>query len=147
MSRTEFDEKTRVKRLRFADFKCEGMVARDDGTKARCNATLTKTRVNFDHDIADGLGGKATFENCRAICRQCHADKTKGDVAAIAEAKRREAAHLGARTRPKVELKSGPFARTEEAIERSRRPSKLDALPPRRSLYADIKTDRKVGAQ
>lgn len=145
MSRTEFTEKVRVKRLRFADFKCEGMVARDDGTKARCSATLTKARVNFDHDIADGLGGKATFENCRAICRQCHADKTKGDVAAIAEAKRREALHIGA-TRPKATMKSPPFARTEEAIERSRRPSKLDSLPARRSLYADVKTVRKVSA-
>lgn len=34
MSRTEFSEKIRVKRLHHAEFKCEGIVTRDDVEKA-----------------------------------------------------------------------------------------------------------------
>jgi 5-methylcytosine-specific restriction enzyme A len=95
--RTEFDEKTRVKRLHFAGFKCEGIVTLDDdGAKARCNAVLTRKRVEFDHDIPAELDGPATFENCRALCQLCHRAKYPADAAKIAEAKRREASHIGA---------------------------------------------------
>jgi hypothetical protein len=143
MSRTEFSAAVRVKRLNFAEFKCEADVTREDGTKTRCNATLVKGRVHFDHEIADGLGGKATFSNCRAICRLCHADKTPGDTSAIARAKRLEAAHVGA-TRPKAELKGADFAKTQKAIDRARRPSKLDSLPPRRPMFKDVKPAKKA---
>lgn len=87
--RVEFSEKVRVQRLHFADFKCEGTVTREDGVKLRCNATLVKGRVEFDHDIAAELGGPATFDNCRAICKICHRVKYPFDAAAIAKAKRR----------------------------------------------------------
>lgn len=95
--RVEFDEKTRVKRLHFCGFKCEGIVTLDDGeTKIRCNAVLTRKRVRFDHDIAAELDGPATFENCRCLCILCDKAKYPGDAAKIAEAKRREASHIGA---------------------------------------------------
>lgn len=94
--RTEFDEKTRLKRLKHCDFKCEGLVTREDGAKLRCNATLVKGRVEFDHDIAAELGGPATFENCRALCKICHRFKYPSDAAKIAKAKRCEIADLGA---------------------------------------------------
>jgi 5-methylcytosine-specific restriction endonuclease McrA len=95
--RTEFDEKTRVKRLHFAQFKCEGLVGLDDGeTTVRCNAVLTRRRVEFDHFVAAELGGQATFDNCRAVCVLCHRAKYPADAAKIAQAKRREAADLGA---------------------------------------------------
>lgn len=143
--RTEFDDKTRVRRLNFADFKCEGIVTREDGAKLRCNATLVKGRVEFDHDIAAELGGPATFENCRALCKICHRFKYPSDAASIAKAKRREAADLGA-TRPAATIKSAGFARTDKAIARAAQPSKLDTLPPRRSLYTDV-TAKKASAQ
>lgn len=105
--RTEFDEKTRVKRLHHADFKCEGMVTREDGTKTRCNATLVKGRVEFDHDIAAELGGPATFENARALCKICHREKYPIDAAKIAKAKRLYAADIGA-TQPEGSIQSRP---------------------------------------
>ena len=113
MPRAEFPDRIKVKRLAFADFKCEGIVTRDDGTKTRCNATLIRGRVQFDHDNPDGLTGDATFSNCRALCKACHADKTPLDVAAIAKAKRREAAHVGA-SAPKGQIKSAGFAKSEK---------------------------------
>lgn len=110
--RVEFDQKTRVKRLTVAEFKCEGVVTRDDGDKVRCNAALARGRVEFDHDLAAELGGLATFENCRALCKICHRTKYPADAAAIAKAKRREAAHVGA-ARPKGQIKSADFPRVE----------------------------------
>ncbi len=119
--RVEFDEKTRVRRLHHAGFKCEGIVTRDDGAKERCNAVLTRKRVEFDHDIPAELGGPATFENCRALCVLCHRAKYPKDAADIAEAKRREIAHLGASapsSRPvaRKEKPPKPALRTAEGL-------------------------------
>lgn len=108
MSRTEFPERIKVKRLHFAEFKCEGIVTRDDGEKVRCNATLARGRVEFDHDIAAELGGEATFDNCKCLCKICHRAKYPGDATKIAKAKRREAGAIGA-SRPAAEIKSKGF--------------------------------------
>lgn len=113
MSRTEFPERIKVKRLHFAEFKCEGIVTRDDGEKVRCNATLARGRVRFDHDNPDQLGGPATFENCRALCLICDKAKYTLDAANIAKAKRREATHIGA-TRPAGKIRSAGFAESAE---------------------------------
>ena len=130
MPRAEFSDRIKVKRLAFAEFKCEGIVTRDDGTKTRCNATLIRGRVQFDHDNPDGLTGKPTFENCRALCKACHADKTPLDVAAIAKAKRREAAHVGA-SAPKGQIKSAGFAKSDKPKREPRA-----SLPPRAMFEA-----------
>ena len=34
--------------------------------------------VEYDHALADGLGGKATLENCIVLCIPCHKAKTHG---------------------------------------------------------------------
>lgn len=128
--RTEFDEKTRVKRLHFADFKCEGVVTREDGEKLRCNATLVKSRVEFDHDIAAELGGPATFENCRALCKICHRAKYPSDAAKIAKAKRLEIADLGASAPSRRPLESRDDFPAPKHPKRGPR----EALPPRK-LY------------
>ncbi len=125
--RIEFPEKVRVKRLTFAQFKCEGVVTLDDETKAQCGAALSRKRVEFDHDIAAELGGAATFENCRALCKLCHRAKYPEDAAKIAQAKRREAAHLGVRAAPAKPLQSAPFAKTEKSLIRQPK----TPLPPR----------------
>lgn len=127
MSRVEFDEKTRVKRLHFADFKCEGVVARDDGSKTRCNATLVKGRVEFDHDIAAELGGPATFDNCRALCKICHREKYPSDAAKIAKAKRREIADLGARVATTKPLQGPGFPMSPKAAARAERGPRIAA--------------------
>lgn len=58
-------------------------------------------RWEIDHVRADGLLGEATLENAKLICKPCHLEKTAQDVKSIAQAKRREAIHLGVRkTKP-----------------------------------------------
>ena len=121
MSYAKFPDRVKVRRLAFAEFKCEGIVTRDDGTKVRCNAVLARTRVHYDHDNPDGLTGLPTFENCRALCRQCHADKTPIDQANIARAKRREAAAAGA-TRPAETIDSPGFPPSDKPKRASREP-------------------------
>lgn len=54
-------------------------------------------RWEIDHVRADGLLGEATLENAKLICKPCHLEKTAQDVKSIAQAKRREAIHLGVR--------------------------------------------------
>lgn len=104
-----------------------------------CEACKSPTRrFQIDHINPDGLTGEPVIENAQLLCDGCYAVKNPQDTSAIAKAKRREAAHLNARTRPKIELKGAPFAKTQEAIERAKKPSKLDGLPPRRAMFMDV---------
>lgn len=57
-----------------------------------CSAELTG-RVEFDHRIARGLGGKQRPEDYDAVLKSCHDAKTHGktgDIAMVAKAKRIE---------------------------------------------------------
>ena len=43
----------------------------------KCGVVLVAGNVNYDHDIAAGLGGRSDLENCRVLCiKICHAKKT-----------------------------------------------------------------------
>ena len=52
---------------------------------------------DVEHRIPLALGGADDESNWSPAHRDCHAGKTKSDVAAIARAKRRKAKHLGIR--------------------------------------------------
>jgi len=42
-----------------------------------CGVVLVAGNVNYDHDVANGLGGEPTLENCRVLCiKICHVKKT-----------------------------------------------------------------------
>ena len=105
MSRKNFSKSVLTARFAHAGGRCEWI---DAETKIRCNAVLVPGRWAGDHDNPDGLTGEPTFENCRALCKPHHLEKTKQDVANIARAKRREAAHVGV-TRPAGKIKSAGF--------------------------------------
>src|ERR1017187_7102081 len=76
--RTEFSNKVKTHAAIRANGNCE-----------ECTRRLLTGDFHFDHEIPDGLGGEATLENCRVLCRSCHAIKTtKADVPRIAKAKR-----------------------------------------------------------
>ena len=111
MTRKNFPKSVIVARFKHCGGKCE-----------TCGVVLKPGGYHADHDNPDGITGEPTFENARILCIQCHAGKTKEDVANIAKAKRREAKHLGA-TKPKG------FARIEK-------PTRIEKpkLPPRK-LY------------
>ena len=69
---------------------------RANGHCEGCTRKLMAGDFHYDHDTPDGLGGEPTLENCRVLCRACHATKTtKNDVPRIAKAKRRFRARVG----------------------------------------------------
>lgn len=104
-----------------------------------CNLVLGKRPYHIDHTIPDALivekrklacdDGKLLGVEC------CHAPKTAKDVADIAEAKRREAVHLGIKAAPSRPIKSAPFQKSAKAAKRVEKP----ALPPRQ-LYQENRT-------
>ena len=76
--RTEFTAKIKAAAALRADGHCEG-----------CSRRLMTGDFHYDHEIPDGLGGDATLENCRVLCRSCHKIKTTtADVPRIAKSKR-----------------------------------------------------------
>ena len=121
MARKEFSKAVKVACIKRATV---------DG-QVYCEAcgSLTKGRFDIDHIRADGLLGEPTIENARLLCKPCHDEKTKADVAAIAKAKRREAIHLG--VRKKSSFVSRGFAKYEKP---AKEPLKL---PPRKQMFVD----------
>ena len=100
MSRKEFTKAVKVARYKYSGERCE-----------ECAACVKFKLYHVDHNRADGLAGEATFENARILCIPCHLEKTGKDVAAIAQAKRREAKHLGADL-PVKKIQSRGFAKS-----------------------------------
>jgi hypothetical protein len=93
-----------------------------------CGLVLGKRPYHVDHTIADGLQidkrRKLTADDGKLLGVECcHRPKTADDVAKIAEAKRREAKHLGI-ARPKQSIRSAGFPK---APAKEPKPS----LPPR----------------
>lgn len=121
MARKEFSKSIKVACIKRATV--EGQVYCEE-----CGC-LTKGRFEIDHVRADGLLGEATLENAKLLCKPCHDEKTKADVAAIAQAKRREALHLGVRKKPS--FVSRGFAKFTKA------PKEPLKLPPRKPLFKD----------
>lgn len=77
MSRREFPKQVKRDALKRAAKCCEAC------------AVPFGVKFHFDHDIADGLGGEPTLENCKVLCHICHNEKTaKHDIPLIAKTKR-----------------------------------------------------------
>lgn len=105
MARKNFKRSVIVARFKHCGGRCEGVLENGE----RCNVLLKLRRYHCDHHDPDGLTGEPIFENARILCIPCHKEKTKEDVALIAEAKRREADHLGAYIPPKRKIQSPGF--------------------------------------
>lgn len=94
--------------------------ARADGRCECCTAKLFPGNIEYDHNIADGLGGEPTLENCVVLCRACHKAKTaKHDVPAIARAKRRKAAMINAKTPSRNPMPFGRKSRFKRKMDGS----------------------------
>lgn len=78
-----------------------------------CGLVLGKRPYHIDHTIPDALiveKRKLTADDGKLLGVECcHAPKTKQDVKDIAEAKRREAVHLGTKSKPSRPLQSRQF--------------------------------------
>jgi 5-methylcytosine-specific restriction enzyme A len=72
-----------------------------------CRREIDVKGFDLDHHIPLAIGGEDVEENLRPLCTPCHRLKTKGDLSDVAKAKRREAAHLGAKAPSRRPLPGG----------------------------------------
>jgi 5-methylcytosine-specific restriction endonuclease McrA len=72
-----------------------------------CFRQTDERGFDLDHAIPLAIGGGDIEDNLRPLCTPCHRLKTKGDVAAISKAKRREAAFIGAKAPSRNPLPGG----------------------------------------
>lgn len=91
MKRREFSPKVKLAAFERAAGHCE-----------KCTAKLYPGKFEYDHDIADGLGGEPTLENCVVACSACHGVKTKQDVTKIAKTARIRKRAAGIKRRGKI---------------------------------------------
>ena len=77
MNRREFPAKVMYEAFKRAKDHCEG-----------CGARLVVGKFQYDHVIADALGGEPTLENCAVLCSACHGIKTPIDTTKAAKVKR-----------------------------------------------------------
>lgn len=131
MARREFTKAVKVEIIKRASW---GYGTVDHAHCENCGQTTRQFEI--DHRIPDALQtdktARLTASDGWLLCIPCHKAKTAQDVPDIAKAKRREAAHLGARRRPKQPVPSGPSTlRGPERTHESR-----TALPPRQ-LFED----------
>ncbi len=84
--RREFPAKVKVAAFERAGGRCEDCTA------------IIRHGAHYDHRVPDALNGQPTLENCRLLCRTCHALKTNTeDIPKIAKSKRTRAKHVNAR--------------------------------------------------
>ncbi len=94
MSRSEFPRV--IMRLAFE---------RARGNCESCGARLYAGKFQYDHIIADSIGGRPTLDNCAVLCNGCHGEKTaKVDTPRAAKTKRQGDKHIGAMPRRRSSL-------------------------------------------
>lgn len=74
-----------------------------------CRMPLGVRGFDLDHAIPLAMGGEDVEDNLRPLCLPCHRLKTRGDVGAIAKARRREASHVGAKAPSARPIRSRGF--------------------------------------
>lgn len=130
MSRKEFSKLTKRAALERSQMRCEALGS-VYGLEAgiRCSISLSKG-VQFDHIVADAIGGDNSLENCAAVCPRCHQVKTRNnDTPKAAKVKRVSDKALGIKSNaPKIRSAGFPKS-TKPRHERNK-------LPPRR-LYEE----------
>jgi len=80
----------RIKRLNPTKAQKETVLNRQKNLCNKCGKLLVSATSPpaYDHIIALGLGGKDITENMEALCPDCHAVKTKEDMAKMTDLKR-----------------------------------------------------------
>lgn len=128
--RKEFTKKTRKLALERSGMRCEAVgkwYHLDEGK--RCNADLSYG-VEFDHIVADSIGGDNSLENCAAVCIKCHRIKTAViDTPTAAKTVRIRDKSMGIKS-------SGKKIQSQGFHKPDKQPKVLSkTLPPRRSMY------------
>jgi 5-methylcytosine-specific restriction protein A len=109
MSRKEFSRSTKREALKRSGGNCEAK-GQIYGLRSneRCWSNLSYG-VEFDHWIADSVGGDNGLDNCFAVCKRCHGFKSNNtDTPRAAKTKRMSDKHLGI-NKPKRKWPSRKF--------------------------------------
>jgi 5-methylcytosine-specific restriction enzyme A len=96
MTRREFSSSTKREALKRSGGLCEAKgLGYGLQENQRCNSNLGHG-VEFDHRIADSIGGNNDLDNCFCLCKTCHAFKSfKTDIPRAAKTKRMSDKHRG----------------------------------------------------
>ena len=86
------------------EFPAKVKLAAFERSGGTCESCRIKIRPGigpqYDHRIADAIGGHATLENCQVLCIACHAAKTRtDDVPKISKSKRIRGAVANVKTK------------------------------------------------
>ena len=98
--RAEFTKQTKRSALKRAEGKCEavGPIYGLEQSQ-RCNMPLSYG-VEFDHWDLEANSHDASLENCVAVCKRCHAFKTRNhDIPKAAKTVRQQDKHVGVKPR------------------------------------------------
>lgn len=125
-----------TKRRRISTRERVAIFTRNDGLCHLCGGAITVGQAwEVSHDIPLELGGADEGDNLKPAHKTCHRDHTaKVDQPNIGRAKRREAAHIGAKVSNGQPLKSRGFAPAPKQMRATRPIEKLASLP-RRAMY------------
>ena len=89
---TPVPPRVKLRILRDQNDRCAGMV----GADRRCPVIFdARNKPEFDHVVALVNGGRNREENLRALCKNCHRDKTDADVDEKSKVNAIKAKHLG----------------------------------------------------
>ena len=122
VTRKNFPLSTIKARLDHAGWQCELIIEEEGKERCRCPAIVSKGKFQADHHLEDFLGGKPTFENCRILCIEHHAEKTARNAAMIAKVRRQEAKDMRVKIVPSRPMQSPPPTRTEKTAKRVPKP-------------------------
>jgi len=106
MTRRDFTIATKRAAWERCGGKCEG-----------CGQPFDGRQPEYDHIVADNLGGSNTLENAAVLCPPCHRIKTgKHDIPRIAKVKRIQ--HGRANLRPKSSFAKRRYRNHEKGADR-----------------------------
>lgn len=99
-----------TKRRRLSTRDLVALFSREAGVCHLCKLAIAPGQQwDVSHDRPLELGGADDETNWKVAHRKCHREHTSAvDIPAIAKAKRSEAAHIGARRRPKQPIAGNP---------------------------------------
>jgi 5-methylcytosine-specific restriction protein A len=88
-------------RLEFSRKVRAAVFLRAEGCCEACGMRLKTGEGEYDHVLPAALGGEATQENAKLLCRVCHRTKTDDDIRRIRKSDRQRDRHSGAMPKSK----------------------------------------------